>query len=103
MLKLVSMDGGRIDLNSADLSVILQETVLDTRKAEVLIDARPFWDYSELRMLPGFGKKTLLKLSDVATVVPPQPININTCSSADLQSIPGVGTVLARRIVEERP
>lgn len=103
MLKLVSMDGGRIDLNSADLSVILQETVLDTRKAEVLIDARPFWDYSELRMLPGFGKKTLLKLADVATVVPPQPININTCSSADLQSIPGVGTVLARRIVEERP
>ena len=97
------MGGGRIDLNSADLSVILQETVLDTRKAEVLIDARPFWDYSELRMLPGFGKKTLLKLSDVATVVPPQPININTCSSADLQSIPGVGTVLARRIVEERP
>ena len=97
------MGGGRIDLNSADLSVILQETVLDTRKAEVLIDARPFWDYSELRMLPGFGKKTLLKLADVATVVPPQPININTCSSADLQSIPGVGTVLARRIVEERP
>ena len=97
------MGGRRIDLNSADLSVILQETVLDTRKAEVLIDARPFWDYSELRMLPGFGKKTLLKLADVATVVPPQPININTCSSADLQSIPGVGAVLARRIVEERP
>ncbi len=102
MLKLVAMGGRRIDLNSADLSVILQETVLDTRKAEVLIDARPFWDYSELRMLPGFGKKTLLKLADAATVVPPQPININTCSAADLQSIPGVGTVLARRIVEDR-
>ena len=96
------MGGRRIDLNSADLSVILQETVLDTRKAEVLIDARPFWDYSELRMLPGFGKKTLLKLADAATVVPPQPININMCSAADLQSIPGVGTVLARRIVEDR-
>ena len=50
MLKLVAMGGRRIDLNSADLSVILQETVLDTRKAEVLIDARPFWDYSELRI-----------------------------------------------------
>ena len=103
MLKLVAMGGRRIDLNSADLSVILQETVLDTRKAEVLIDARPFWDYSELRMLPGFGKKTLLKLADVATVVPPQPIDINLCSAADLQSIPGVGTVLARRIVTNRP
>ena len=103
MLKLVAMGGRRIDLNSADLSVILQETVLDTRKAEVLIEARPFWDYSELRMLPGFGKKTLQKLADVATVVPPQPIDINLCSAADLQSIPGVGTVLARRIVEERP
>ena len=97
------MGGRRIDLNLADLSVILQETVLDTRKAEVLIDARPFWDYSELRMLPGFGKKTLLKLADVATVVPPQPININMCSVADLQSIPGIGAVLARRIVTDRP
>jgi len=103
MLKLVTMGGRRIDLNLADLSVILQETVLDTRKAEVLIDARPFWDYSELRMLPGFGKKTLLKLADVATVVPPQPININMCSVADLQSIPGIGAVLARRIVTNRP
>jgi DNA uptake protein ComE-like DNA-binding protein len=103
MLKLDTMGGRRIDLNSADLSVILQQTVLDARKAEVLMDARPFWDNSELRMLPGFGKKTLLKLADVATVVPPQPIDINLCSTADLQSIPGVGTVLARRIVEERP
>ena len=97
------MDGLRINLNSAGLSVILQETALDARKAEILIDARPFWDYSELRMLPGFGKKTLLKLADVATVVPPQPININMCSAEDLQSIPGVGIVLARRIVAERP
>lgn len=97
------MDGRRIDLNSAGLSVILRETALDARKAEILIDARPFWDYSELRMLPGFGKKTLLKLADVATVVLPQPININMCSAEDLQSIPGVGIVLARRIVAERP
>jgi DNA uptake protein ComE-like DNA-binding protein len=96
------MDGRLIDLNSAGLSVILQETALDVRKAEILIDARPFWDYSELRMLPGFGKKTLQQLADVATVVSPQPININTCSEADLQSIPGVGIVIARRIIAER-
>ena len=69
MLKLDTMGGRRIDLNSADLSVILQQTVLDARKAEVLMDARPFWDNSELRMLPGFGKKTLLKLADVASIV----------------------------------
>jgi DNA uptake protein ComE-like DNA-binding protein len=97
------MNGRLIDLNSAGLSVVLQETGLDARKAEILIDARPFWDYSELRMLPGFGKKTLLQLADVATVIPPQPININTCSEADLQSIPGVGIMLARRIIAERP
>ena len=57
------MDGRRIDLNSADLTTLLRETELDVRKAEVLVNARPFWDDSELRMLPGFGKKTLQNLT----------------------------------------
>ena len=97
------MDGRRIDLNSADLTTLLRETELDVRKAEVLVNARPFWDDSELRMLPGFGNKTLRELAMVACVFPPHPLDINTCSQEELQGIPGVGKVLARRIVSGRP
>ena len=97
------MDGRRIDLNSADLTTLLRETELDVRKAEVLVNARPFWDDAELRMLPGFGKKTLRDLAAVAHVLPPKPLNINTCAQEALQGISGVGNVLARRIVARRP
>jgi DNA uptake protein ComE-like DNA-binding protein len=97
------MDGRRIDLNSADLTTLLRETTLDIRKAEVLLNARPFWDGSELRMLPGFGRKTLRDLAVVARVVPPSQININTCAPEDLHALPGVGIVLMRRIVSGRP
>ena len=97
------MDGRRIDLNSADLTTLLSETALDIRRAEVLISARPLWDSSELRMLPGFGRKTLRDLAVVARVVPPSPININTCAPEALHAIPGVGSVLLRRIVSGRP
>lgn len=97
------MDGRPIDLNSADLTTLLRETALDIRKAEVLLNARPFWDSSELRMLPGFGRKTLRDLAEVARVVPPSPININTCATEALHALPGVGIVLLRRIVSGRP
>ena len=97
------MDGRRIDLNSADLSTLLRETALDIRKAEVLVSARPFWDEAELRMLPGFGRKTLRDLAVVAQVVTPSRTNINICASPALQVLPGVGAVLARRIIAGRP
>ncbi len=97
------MDGRRIDLNSADLTTLLRETALDIHKAEVLLNSLPFWDDTELRMLPGFGRKTLRELAAVARVVPPSPANLNTCTPAALQALPGVGAVLARRIVAGRP
>ena len=97
------MDGRRIDLNSADPTTLLRETALDIRKVEVLVNARPFWEDTELRMLPGFGRKTLRDLAAVARVVPPSPININTCAPEALQEIPGLGAVLARRIIAARP
>lgn len=97
------MDGRRIDLNSADLTTLLHETALDIRRAEVLVNARPFWDDAELRMLPGFGRKTLRDLSVVARVVPPSPVNINKCAPEALQAFPGVGSVLSRRIISRRP
>ena len=97
------MDGRRIDLNSADLTTLLRETDLDLRKAEALLNSRPFWDDAELRMLPGFGRKTLRELAAVARVVPPSPTNINICTPDALQALPGVGAVLARRIIAGRP
>ena len=103
MLKLLLMDDNPIDLNLATFLVLKEHTPLDNRKLEALMDARPFWDYSELSMLPGFGKKTLERLAEVAIIVPPHPLDVNLCSLDELQSIPGVGIVIARRIVAGRP
>lgn len=97
------MDVPQIDLNSADPTTLLRETGLDIRKVEVLVNARPFWGDAELRMLPGFGRKTLRELAAVARVVPPSPVNINTCAIEALQGLPGLGAVLAERIISARP
>jgi competence protein ComEA len=97
------MDDRRIDLNSADLATLLRETSLDIRKAEVLVNARPFWGDAELRMLPGFGRKTLRDLAAVSRVVLPAPVNINVCSPEVLQALPGLGAVLVQRLIIGRP
>jgi competence protein ComEA len=31
------------------------------------------------------------------------PINVNTASQAELEALPGIGPVIARRIIEGRP
>ena len=36
------------------------------------------------------------------TVAPPERVDINTASAGELQSLPGIGPVLAERIVEHR-
>jgi DNA uptake protein ComE-like DNA-binding protein len=41
--------------------------------------------------------------TDTAVVVNPPTINANTASAAELQTIPGIGPVLAARIIEARP
>ena len=92
-----------VDLNTADLATLLGAAVLDARKADLIMQARPFWDFAELKMLPGFGAKTLRQLREVAEVVPPARVNLNTCDQRTLQSVPHVGQRLAERLIAERP
>ena len=92
-----------VDLNTADLATLLRAANLDARKADQIMQARPFWDFAELKMMAGFGAKTLRELRAVAEVVPPTRVNLNTCDLRALQAVPGVGHKLAERLVAERP
>lgn len=92
-----------VDLNTADLATLLSAADLDASKADQIMQARPFWDFAELKMLAGFGAKTLRELRAVAEVVPPARVNLNTCGLRALQAVPGVGHKLAERLVAERP
>lgn len=92
-----------VDLNTADLATLLSAAALDASKADQIVLRRPFWDFAELRMLPGFGAKTLRELRAVAEIVPPARVNLNTCSQRTLQAVPGVGHKLAERLVADRP
>jgi comEA protein len=40
--------------------------------------------------------------SSSAKPVPAAPVNVNTATTADLETVPGIGQTLARRIVEFR-
>ena len=92
-----------VDLNTADLATLLSAADLDASKADQIMQARPFWDFADLKMLPGFGAKTLRELRAVAKVVAPARVNLNTCGLRALQAVPGVGHKLAERLVAERP
>ena len=93
----------RIDLNSVDLDTLFLRSGIPPKKAEILLAHRPYWDFSDLAKLPGFGRKTLERLAAVAHVVPPPPLDVNRCTTRELTELPGIGTSLARRIVAERP
>ncbi len=93
----------RIDLNSVDLDTLFQRSGIPPKKAEILLSNRPYWDFSDLAHLPGFGRKTLERLAAVAHVVPPPLLDVNRCTTSELTDLPGIGPSLAGRIVAERP
>ena len=108
----------RIDLNRATANEISQLPRVGPAMANRIVDARPFASMDDLNRVPGFGPMTREKVIPHVTVGTPtagtigasgmksgksdQPVDPNTATIDELQSLPGVGAKMAQRIVDER-
>jgi competence protein ComEA len=114
-------DGERIDPNSASDGELDRLPGVGPATARAIIEARtsegPFRSLEDLGRVRGIGRATLAKIEKYlefsappagarVTSAPAAPaaerVDVNRADEALLQTLPGVGPALARRIVEAR-
>lgn len=114
-------DGERIDPNVADAIELDRLPGVGPATAEAIVRSReedgPFLSPQDLQRVRGIGSATIGKLAPVLDFPAPlvarvRPrgapdgiaprVDVNRAGEAELQTLPGVGPALARRIVEAR-
>lgn len=103
--------GEKIDPNTAALEELLRLPGVGPARAAAILRERseggPFSGAEGLRRVPGIGPATATRLASYLTLSPLQPaaaapLSINRAEIKDLEQIPRIGPVLARRIVADR-
>ena len=118
-----------IDLNAADVGLLRQLPGVGPHLAARIVDHRdkhgPFQRVDDLRAVHGIGPATLERMRQVVMVayspgtvqdtpgtmqplrsgpkqLPTEPIDLNTASREQLMTLPGIGPVMAERILADR-
>jgi competence protein ComEA len=115
-----------LDLNRAEARELAQVPGLGPKRAKKIVDHRethgPFKEEEDVSQVKGIGSRTAERVrkhvqsgtapteEEPASTAAPRgrkseptsPIDINRATSADLQKIPGIGPVLAQRILDHR-
>ncbi len=95
-----------IDVNAAPASELEAIPGVGARTARAIVDEReragPYRSLDDLARARGVGASTLELLAPFVTVPPAPPVDLNSASVAELERLPGIGPVLAARIVVER-
>jgi len=105
--------GERIDPNFADAAELRRLPGIGPAKAEAILAERrrggPYASLADLRRVPGLGPTTIERLAPHLALSPgvpatrsQEPLDLNRADAAALSSLPGVGPVLADRILAAR-
>lgn len=94
---------GPIDLNSAPIEDLLTLPGIGEASARKIIDGRPHKALADLAHA-GIPASTIDKLAPMVVVRPlPTAVDINEDPIARLETLPGIGPVMAREIIAGRP
>ncbi len=95
-----------IDLNRASAEAIEAVPGIGASTAASIVADRiargPFWDLADLARVRGVGDDTVARLQPFVEIPKPPPIDLNRAEADRLQQLPGVGPVIASRIVVDR-
>jgi competence protein ComEA len=95
-----------VDPNTASVEALDAIPGVSTGVAEAIVAERaahgPYRSLEALRRAPGVRDEVLAALAPFVAVTDPGPIDVNRASAGELETLPGIGPTLARRIVEDR-
>ncbi len=112
--------GERVDPNRADAVELDRLPGIGPATASAIVSAREAGEFfaaaGDLEKVRGIGPSTALRLEPFLDFTRPPPpgsrsrsrgsahqlVDVNTADPDELQTLPGIGPVMARRIVEER-
>ncbi|MFT6146815.1 MAG: DNA uptake protein ComE-like DNA-binding protein [Myxococcota bacterium] len=102
------LTGQRVDLNRDDRQALMHLPQVGPSLAKRLSESGGFQTPQDALDVPGVGPTVLAGMHALVWTPSPPPrpaparVNFNTADPAQLEGLPGVGVVLAQRIIESR-